>query len=39
MKTPEQRRWRHFSVFIVNFEDISQLSSVSLADFEHAFVC
>ena len=23
--TPEQRHWRHFSVFIVNFEHISYL--------------
>ena len=29
-KTPERRRWRHFGVFIVNFEHISHLVLVSL---------
>ena len=30
MKTPEQSRWRRFGVFIVNFEHISHIHSVSL---------
>ena len=36
VKTPKRRQWRHFVVFIVNFEHISHLfSSVSIANFEH----
>ena len=30
IKTPERRKWRHFGVFIVNFEHISQLILVFL---------
>ena len=30
IKTPEQRHWRHFGIFIVNFEDISHLVLVFL---------
>ena len=30
IKTPERRQWRHFAVFIVNFEHISQLILVFL---------
>ena len=33
IKIPEQRHWR---VFIVNFENISPYSSVSVVKFEHA---
>ena len=36
IKTPKQRQWRRFGVFIVNFEHISHLcSSVSIVNFEH----
>ena len=35
VKTPKQRHWRHFGVFIVDFEHISHLcSGVSIANFE-----
>ena len=29
MQTPERRHWRHFGVFIVNFEQISHIVLVS----------
>ena len=35
VKTPEQRHWRRFCVFIVNFEHISHFFyRVSIVDFE-----
>ena len=34
-KTSERRQWCRSGVFIVNFEHISQLVSVSNANFEH----
>ena len=35
IKTPKRRHWRHFGVFIVNFEHIShRCSSVSIVNFE-----
>ena len=36
IKTPKQRQWGRFGVFIVNFEIISHLcSSVSIVNFEY----
>ena len=34
MKTRKQRHWRRWGVFIVNFEQISHISTVSIVDFE-----
>ena len=35
IKTQEQRNWRRSGVFVVNFEQISQIAnSVSINDFE-----
>ena len=34
VKTPERGHWCRFDVFIVNFENISHLSSVSIVNFE-----
>ena len=34
IKTPERRHWRRCGVFIVNFEQISHCSGVSIVDFE-----
>ena len=51
IKTPEQRQWRRFVVFIGNFEHIQRVfigvfianfipfSSVSILDFEQVNVC
>ena len=39
IQTPEQRKWRHFGVFIVNFEHNLHLSNVSIVEFEHMFFC
>ena len=36
---PERRHWRRSCVFIVNFEYISHLFSVSIVDFEQVNVC
>ena len=35
IKAPEQRQWRRFAVFIVNFEYISNLVLVSVVISEH----
>ena len=36
VKTPKQRQWHRFDVFVVNFEHISHLcSSVSIVNFKH----
>ena len=34
IKIPERRHWHGSGLFIVNFEHISNLSSVSIVDFE-----
>ena len=34
-KTPEGSRWRHFSVFIVNFVEISPIVRVSFPRLSH----
>ena len=34
IKTPERCHWRRSGVFIVNFEEISHCSGVSVVDFE-----
>ena len=39
MNTPERRQWRRSTVFIVNFENISRFSSISIVDFVHVFIC
>ena len=35
MRRPERRRWLRSDVFIVNFEHITPLSSVSIVNFEY----
>ena len=36
IKTPKRHQWRHFGVFIVNFENISHLcSSFAMVNFEY----
>ena len=35
IKTPEGSRWRHFSVFIVNFEEISHIVRLSFLRLSH----
>ena len=39
IKTTEGRHWRRSGAFIVNFEHISHLSLVSIAEFEQVNVC